>query len=152
MGDGVDDAFYTYQDALGDLVEQSSNSDLDGNYSRFAEKALRIAMLLASLENDNQIEMRHWARAQAITERWRADLHALYRQVNEPGPSEVERIEEKILEIVERLGEPTRREIAQRISGMSSTDLKPYVHRLVEQGVIEPFEAGKTTRYRLSVE
>ncbi|MFA5388080.1 MAG: DUF3987 domain-containing protein, partial [Candidatus Paceibacterota bacterium] len=37
----VSEAFYAYHDGLCDLVDASKVPDLDGNYSRFAEKALR---------------------------------------------------------------------------------------------------------------
>ena len=63
LGEGVFDAFYRYHDALLDIIGQSPDHDLDGNYSRLAEKALRVAMLLGSIENNEQIEIRHWARA-----------------------------------------------------------------------------------------
>ena len=60
LGAGVEDAFYTYKNALDDLAAVSKNTDLDGNYSRFPEKALRVAILLASIENHHVIDMRHW--------------------------------------------------------------------------------------------
>lgn len=149
LGEGVEEAFYTYHDGLLEFVERSDNHDLDGNYSRFAEKALRIAMLLASLENGGKIEMPHWARGQAIAERWRADLHALYQEVNSPEPSEAEALEERILDIVQAKGMPTLREIAQQCWGKSSADLRPCVERLVRKGELEEVPSGKTARYRL---
>ena len=57
-------------------------TDLDGNYARFPEKALRIAALFSSLGGSPEIKINHWAKAQAITERWRSNLHSLYKQVN----------------------------------------------------------------------
>lgn len=82
FGLGVPDAYYRYHDALIDLCDAHHNKDLIGNYTRFAEKALRIAMLFASLENDGHIELRHLARAQRITERWRQSLHYLIDQLS----------------------------------------------------------------------
>lgn len=49
LGNGVFEAYYNYHDALLDIVERRANQDLDGNYARFADKALRVAMLLGSL-------------------------------------------------------------------------------------------------------
>ncbi|NTW00760.1 MAG: DUF3987 domain-containing protein, partial [Oscillochloris sp.] len=72
LAPGVREAFYVYHDALLTLVSSSDQYDLDGNYARFAEKALRVAMLLASLSNEGRIELRHWARAQQIAEIGRA--------------------------------------------------------------------------------
>ena len=101
------DAFYAYHDGLISLIQSGKNEDLDGSYSRFAEKALRIATLLASLENDGRIESRHWIKAQCIAERWRRGLHSLYNQVNTPEPSEEAAKEEKITSIVGKLGQCT---------------------------------------------
>ncbi len=55
LGEGVLDAFYQYHDALLDIAQGSWRTDLDGNYARFAEKALRVSMLLASLGNNDVI-------------------------------------------------------------------------------------------------
>lgn len=77
LGPGVTEAYYRYYDGLLDLVEKSPSADLDGNYARSAEKALRVAMLLASLEGTDQVALRHWARGQQVAERWRSDLHTL---------------------------------------------------------------------------
>jgi len=65
----VVDAYYAYDNALLDIAE--NNEDLLGNYGRLAEKALRVAILFANLENDGVIKMKHWARTQGITERHR---------------------------------------------------------------------------------
>lgn len=147
LGEGVVDAFYNYMDGLGDILEETQQNDFDGNYTRFAEKALRVAMLLASFQNNGSIELNHWARAQQITERWRAGLHSLYNQVNEPEPTETALLEEKILGIVERMGNPTLREISQRIYGLGSTELEPVLMGLVRTGHLEKRKAGRTERY-----
>ncbi len=65
------------------MVVVSGLTNLDGNYSRFPEKALWVAALFASLSNSLRIELSHWARAQEIAERWRAGTHELYSQLNE---------------------------------------------------------------------
>ena len=46
------------------------------------EEKLPNGILLASLENENRIELPQWARAQEIAEVTRRNLHELYRQVN----------------------------------------------------------------------
>src|SRR5215469_2882619 len=79
----VRDALYRYRRALRRMVADSSQEDIDGNYGRFSTLALRMSGLFASLENDGHIQMRHWARAQTITERMRASLHRLIECVNE---------------------------------------------------------------------
>ncbi len=89
LGARVREAFYRYYDGLRGLAAASDNTDLDANYTRFAKKALRVAILLASLDDrgagpvfSGVIELRHWARSQAIAERWRQSLHNLYMQLN----------------------------------------------------------------------
>jgi hypothetical protein len=75
-------AYDCYRLALRQLLAQSDNQDLDGSYARLSDRALRIAALLASLENEDRIELPQWARAQEIAEIMRRNLHELYRQVN----------------------------------------------------------------------
>ena len=75
-------AYDRYRLALRELVAKSSNQDLDGSYTRLSDRALRIAALLASLENGDHIELRQWAKAQDIAEMMRRNLHELYHQVN----------------------------------------------------------------------
>jgi hypothetical protein len=81
----VFDAFYAYRGALKAVTRTLELDDLDPSYSRFPMKAMRVALLFASLEGSMHIEMRHWARAQAITERWRANLHNLIDQLQTAG-------------------------------------------------------------------
>jgi hypothetical protein len=152
LGEGVYDAFYRYQEALLDIAETHDNHDLDGNYARFPEKALRVAMLLASLENDGGIELRHWARAQAIAERWRVNLHVLYQQVNESSPYQAVPVEDRVLDVVERLKEPTAREVAQMIHRLSPYQATQCLDKLAEQGVLVAKDTGRTVRYAFPTE
>ena len=147
LGDGVYESYYRYTDGLLDIVAQSRNTDLDGNYARFSEKALRIAILLVSLENGDKVEMVHWARGQEITERWRAGLHALFVQVNEPDLSEDARNEERILEVVARLGWPTVREIKQSIRGLSTGAIRMHLENLGRADVVTEHRTTRTVRY-----
>jgi hypothetical protein len=147
LGSGVVDAYYDYHDALLDLVHGSRTTDFDGNYARFAEKALRIAMLLASLENSGRLETRHWARGQQVTEQWRAGLHALYEQINEPEPSEAELQEERVLAVIRRNGRQTPAEVARYVRGMNSGEAKHILERLAEEGVLEAQNTARTVYY-----
>jgi hypothetical protein len=149
LGAEVYEAFYTYHDALLDIVAGMDQEDLDGNYCRFAEKALRIAIQLGSLENANQIELRHWARGQAIAERWRAGLHRLFAILNEPEPSATEAMEERCLRAVEALGKATAREVSQRIRGLSSAEALGYLEGLARAGDLDTDRTARTTRYSL---
>jgi hypothetical protein len=153
LGEGVFEAFYRYHDALLDIVEQSSNHDLDGNYSRMAEKALRVAMLLGSLENYDQIEIRHWARAQQITESWRQNLHHLYTEVTGSEQSRGEEVEGKIMKlIVEKGGEQglTKRDIHRGVRGVDSNSAGIILQSMVNADLLEMVQEGKAIYYKVA--
>lgn len=155
LGSGVYEAFYRYGDALLDLIEDSWQTHLDGSYARFPEKALRIAMLLASLENDGVIELSHWARAQEITERWRRDLHNLVAGLNDQGPSKAEEDENKVFRQLIRLcaksGKVTARQIGQHIHGMDTATAERYLDILVRSGAVKR-ELGQNTVYYFPID
>jgi hypothetical protein len=157
MEAGVADAFYRYNDALLDIAAQSQHEDLDGNYARLAEKALRVAMLLASISNGGAITLKHWARAQLIAEEWRAGLHAAFAQVNEVEPSVAAQMEEKLTEVVTRLAAradkaggplPTAADATRYIRGLSSGDAQRYLEGLAKAGALQAMPEDRTTRYR----
>lgn len=152
-GDDVYEAFYTYHDALVDIAASSSNTDLDGNYARFAEKALRIAMLLASLESDGTITLTHWHRGQQITERWRVGLHNLIdqvqRQTETTHQDDTDVLVDRMLGLVKRLGSPTANEISKYTRNMSADTITTMLETLADDGVLEPIRTRRTTRYRI---
>ena len=137
LGSGVEDAFYRYHDALTQLIAGGGNPDWDGNYSRFAEKALRVAALLASIENRGAIELRHWARGQAVAERWRAGLHNVYIAVNSGAASPQALIEEKILRIVRKLGQATVRDVLTYSRDLTSLACSTTMEAMAKVGVLE---------------
>lgn len=157
FGPGTYEAFYNYFFALQDMVHGSTNMDLDGNYVRFAAKALRISMLFASLENNGIIEMKHWAAAQEICERWRANLHSVVAAINEPTQTTNEGIEERIVAGIASFTEahgrpPTKREISQRAGrGADSKELVKIIAGMVDVGALEEVvvEGRKTRWYRV---
>jgi len=149
LGATVFERFYGYHNALLDLALAMNLHDLDGSYVRFSEKALRVAMLLASLENKGVIELRHWAKAQEITEAWRLRLHRLYEQINRAEAPLEQQLMEKILRQIALHGPLTARELTQRIWDLPAELAKSLLAELVGAGELEEAPAGKTTRYRL---
>jgi hypothetical protein len=147
LGHGVMDAFYRYSDGLRDILMESGTQDFDGNYARFPEKAMRIAMLLASSGNRRQIEMTHWARAQQITERWRIGLHALYEEINEPEPSRAEMMEGKVLRAIEKHGKRTAAQVANDVRGLDTGTAETLLQKLVKEEVLVAEKAQRTTYY-----
>lgn len=155
FGEGVYDAYYAYRNALIGITNGSANTDLDSNYARFATKALRVAMLFASLGNGGRIEIQHWARAQCITERWRANLHSIFEQINEPLPTAQKNLEDRILNFVgqwmaKHTMPPTKREISQNMSA-DATVLKKLVDDMVSVGHLVEIQGERTRYYGLPI-
>lgn len=154
LGAGVKEAFYTYHDSLIRLLADNDNHDLDGNYARLAEKALRISLSLASVSDCPEITMAQWARAQAITERWRAGLHELQRQINEPGPSEEREQEERLLLIIRKHGAMTAAEAARYVRNLSSAEAARLLDGLASAGELASVETTRkgSRKYGFPVE
>lgn len=152
MGQGVYDAYYAYNDALIDIISASNLTDLDGNYSRLPEKALRVAMLLASLENGNRIEMRHWWRGQQVAEVWRRNLHNLYEQVvgTAEEPRQVE-LEQRIMKMISEKGPLTKRELYTFIRGLDSHQSNILLDTMVKAGLLEVIKDGRAERFKIAV-
>jgi len=142
----IEDAFYTYEECLLDIAQEHGTEVLYGTYGRLPMKTLRIAALFASLANSQHIELNHWARAQEVTEHWRSSFHELLAQVSEPEPTAEKQLEDKILNVVENMGTPTAREIAQRVH--ESTDrVKTILDSLTGSGVLGRDMQQRTCRY-----
>jgi hypothetical protein len=153
MTDDIYDAYYTYSDSLLDIVAKSNLTDLDGNYSRLPEKALRVAMLLASLENHNRIELRHWHRGQKVAEDWRRNLHNLYEQLTSTTETpKIVAMEDRIMGFIAERGPSTLRELYQGIRGLDSAQAKILTRSMAETGLLAIMKNGKADRYRLEVE
>lgn len=152
LGDGVYDAFYNYSDALIDIVASGDLTDLDGNYSRLPEKALRVAMLIASLENNERIEMQHWARAQQVAEVWRRNLHNLYDQiVTVTDDPKLIAMEDRIFQLIAERGPVSKREACQNIRGLDSDTANKTFKALVEAGYLQAQKDGRTERFGIIV-
>jgi hypothetical protein len=154
LADDVWDALHRYNTGVLEIAQGSELTDLDGNYGRLHEKALRVATLLASLENGGEIELRHWARAQEVAERWRLYAHRLYEQVTELEASPQAEIEDKVLDAVRRWQGTakypeglTANEIGRFLRGLSSGEAKYYADQLVDAGVLANQKRGRAIRY-----
>ena len=148
VSDDVFDAYYQYLDPLREIISKSEVTDLDGNYSRFPEKALRISALFASVNNCPSIELAHWAKAQAITERWRVGLHELYRQLTESATTVVLSTEDKVLRVIRIKIDPTRREIVQS-TRLEYEHVDMALDKLLQANKIKVQPNGRTESYVL---
>jgi hypothetical protein len=84
IDDDAHEAYQRYYVALKQMCLSFPHRDFNGSYTRLPEVAMRMAVVMASLSNNNHIQMRHWARAQELAEVLRRNLHELYAQVNAP--------------------------------------------------------------------
>jgi len=142
-------AYYRYDTALRNILINMTLTDLDGNYARFPEKALRIAALFTSLEGSKEIRLNHWAKAQAISERWRSNLHSLYKQVNsESTTTQKWTDEQKILKAIYDKVNPTSRQI-QQYTGLKSDPVTRIIDVLIQGNKIISEVVGKSTRYSI---
>ena len=147
-------AIQRYNMGVLEIAQGSELTDLDGNYGRLHEKALRVAALLASLENGGTIELRQWARAQEVVERWRSFAHRLYEQVTELEVSQQAEIEDKVLDAVRRWQGTERypdgltpNEIGRFVWGLGAGEVKHYADQLVDAGVLAKHRPGRVERY-----
>lgn len=149
LSDETYEAYYNYDEALREILLNQNLPDLDGNYGRLPEKALRVAGLFASLDNCPVIELKHWARAQEITERWRRNLHELYRQVNS-GCTQTKKLtaKEKVKRAIIEKVFPTKREI-QQFTGLSTEDVEGALIQLISDGEVVQEQVGRTIRHKL---
>lgn len=148
LSDETRKAYYRYDNALRKILVDMSITDLDGNYARFPEKALRIAALFASLSGSDVININHWAKAQAITERWRSNLHSLYMQVNTDEFNDQKwTSEQKVLKAISEKVSPTSREI-QQYTGLKSDAVTDELDRLIQKDKVISEKVDNVTRFR----
>lgn len=160
---GVMAHFNAYAAAMHELTDPRRGLDerLRGNYGRFPVMAMKIALILTVMdwvENDvkkvPRISPAHWARAQIITEGYRASAHRLLAELN---ISRDVKNEGKILDFIARAQKtepPTKREIHRATGIRHRKDAYAAVEALLESGAIEELTrktSGRSARvYRLS--
>lgn len=153
--DAAEDLYYRYHDALCDyVVAKAHPEDLDGNHTRFAEKAQRIAMLFASLANGDVLDVPQLAAAIQIVERWRAGLYELYSAVNSASvEDEQEDLVRRVVRIVERLEakpgdpSPTAADIARYVRGKTTSEVANICQIAVDDRQLRVLASGRTSRY-----
>ncbi len=154
VGPGVFDALHNYQQGLMQILVRQDLTDLSNSYGRFPAKALRLAMLFASLENGGLIEIKHLARAQQITESWRVSLHELYHQINTlKVNSSSAQEEDEMIELIKHLTQkfglpPTLRDMARYCRRYDTPTIREKLSKLVMADVLSTITDEKQkTRY-----
>jgi hypothetical protein len=142
------DAFQRYSDHLTVMIntpELNIPKELHPWYRRAQDKAIRIAALLAWMENGGVLDLVHWIAAQAIVERWREAIHEFFDQLD----AEVEVTREKQQEdgVLKKFNEGwfTLPELSNSC-GLSTEQLKRLLPVLIEAGRIMKLEVNQPAR------
>nr|BBH90112.1 hypothetical protein KTC_48630 [Thermosporothrix sp. COM3]BBH90177.1 hypothetical protein KTC_49280 [Thermosporothrix sp. COM3]BBH90242.1 hypothetical protein KTC_49930 [Thermosporothrix sp. COM3] len=149
------EAYKRYRTALKKLFWSFPHEDFNASYTRLPETALRMSLLMASLENNNHIELRHWAKAQELAEILRLSLHELYAQVNLPASTETEgaKLEDAIMRIFKRQGALTLNTLrTSYLKKYSSKQLEDALKAMIRAGIVEKYATSHSEKYRLKEE
>jgi len=159
--------FNAYSEAMHELTDPRRGLDerLRGNYGRLPVLAIKLALILTAMDwvedgakDQPRISEGHWARAQMLSEEYRASAHRLLADLN---VSQDVKNEQKILDFIARTQgtkPPTKREIHRGAGIKNRKDAHSAVEALIESGVIVDVErrsngAGRpTTAYKLADE
>jgi Protein of unknown function (DUF3987) len=154
LAPGVHEAFQAYNHALLTLIITGTVSkDLAGCYGRFHEKALRIAILLASVQDAPAITLEHWAYAQMVTEAWRGMLHQLLASAAAAEPlSQEETWELRIEALLNERGAMSARDFQRYLFRCTSRDLQRLLGAMTSVGRIVALPKGRTTVYVLPLD
>ena len=142
-----------YSKALLRLVTEGKTPEhFSSCYGRYAEKALRIAMLLASIEDHPLISLEHWAYAQRITERWRRMLHEVVEIVERSQPlSREEMVEQKCLKALQTYGPMEIRELQRRHVRASTAEILKALEHLQDARMVGSSIQGKKTVFYILI-
>ncbi len=132
------DAWQRYTHATGRdmLVSGAVDEMLFSPYGRLATTALKIATVLATLDDwreTPQLTLRHWHIAQLIVERWRGYLHQLVDDTQQTSES---RLEDRIRQAIKSQGgRVTRRELLRTLN-CRREDLLKVVNGMVADRIL----------------
>lgn len=137
----AEDAYYAYGDAMSN---RDISRDLIPSYARLPHKALRIATLLASVQNSSEVTICHWAYAQQIVERWRGMLHRILGLTSETTPTSKDGQAEEAIELfLAHEGAKTMRDIQRKLH-LDSATLRRLVQSMEYTGRVMSLKEGKT--------
>lgn len=150
----VRDLWDHYHAAMFELINKKAVAEKYAAwYGRLHEKAIKIAMLLAAADwskmakgNPLIIQPPHWARAQDITEGYRASLHRIVAEASQPVESEEDELAEKILLRVKSGSRNSRRELAQDLhmqTGLQREKLEATINQLMKDGDLVEMDMQK---------
>ena len=144
-----------YHAAMFEIISKRNVPEkLHACYGRFHEKAIKIAMLLAVSDwvrmakgNPLVIQSHHWARAQEMTEGYRASLHRMIEDASTPMETEDDELLEKIVTRLQTSTRNSRRELAIDLNmqtGAKRANLDMIINQLVMDEILVEEEVRKT--------
>ncbi|HKI53426.1 MAG TPA: DUF3987 domain-containing protein [Anaerolineales bacterium] len=147
LAPGVKRRWDKYHKAMYSLVEKKRIPEkLESSYGRFHEKAIKIAILLATSDwarmakgNPLVVKDAHWFRAQEITEGYRASLHRMIEDASTPLESEEDELAIRILARLKTSRRNSRREIAIDLhmqTGVKRNQLEMILDQLLKDGIL----------------
>lgn len=155
--------FNAYSKAMHDLTDPRDGLDerLRGNYGRLPVLTAKLSLILTLMDwaedgakDSPRITVAHWARAQMLSEEYRASAHRLLAELN---VSQDVKNEQKILDFISRSSKerpPSKRDIHRGTGIKNRKDVYAAIDALVEGGAIESTERNSgrgpsTTAYVL---
>lgn len=156
LGARVMQAWESYAKATShDMVAPGCDlpEELRVSYGRFGAMALKVAMLLATLDTEQlpvRITLRHFARAQQLVEKWRGSLHQVWsEQSKSENISKTERVL-KLLSEKRWANGMTAREIRQYAPLRDSLMTDDIIRMLVDDGLIYSEKVGRRSVWKLA--
>lgn len=144
MEEGVWDAWRSYTQALRYdlLMGKQVDGSLHASYGRMGTLAIKVAMLLAAVDSTRLpvvISRRHFARAVAICERWRQNLHTLW---TEGVTTQEAQLSDKVMGLLAQVGPSglSTRGIYRPL-GRASDEIRAILEELERAGMVEQFQA-----------
>lgn len=157
LNQGVIDRYYDYYYRLRACIEKELiPDDLYGNYVRFHEKALRVAMIITSINDMDIIDVQTWELAESITERWRISLHESYEQVTKIDVEEEmedsatkKSVTGNIYQVLHRnTGKSmTANDIRRYVRNATVTEIEERLSYMINKGMVLISKENKGTKY-----
>ena len=158
ISDAALEMFNHYADALHHFTRPDGPLDgrMTGVYGRLPVQALKVAMSLvlmdhamAGAKGDPVISAAHWARAQEITEKWRASSHRLLAELNRSADQKNEDHVLRYLSLKHKTP-PSKFQIYRASNIHKRTDAFAAIDALQEAGKIMKIDLAGKTGYQLT--
>lgn len=154
----AENAWKQYRISLKEMLPDFPHKDFHGSYGRLPDLAINMALLMASLENNNHIELRHWARAQELAEVLRIHLHQLYDQVsNSKSESSASKMDQEIIQEIKKYNKdftlPVLVNRRKKLKKYGIMEISLRIDGMVKVGIltkINPKPPETAVKYRLN--